>query len=77
MMMCTINSIRRTVRWSAAFALVWLAAAPVWAQEAEESSSTGAKWGMAYALVFLGIILGVFAVCRPGRRSKEIRRIED
>ena len=47
-----------------------------WAQE-EEEKATQESWTLSYVLVFLGIALGLVLVCRPGRRHKEIRVVEE
>ena len=50
---------------------------PAWAaaqRPVAESAGTQADWVLSYALVILSIGLGVFAVSRPGRRGKDVRR---
>lgn len=49
---------------------------PAWAAP-EESSGPKASWILAYLLVVLGIALGLIAICRPGKRSKEIKLPEE
>ena len=51
-------------------------AAPALAQE-EPVSNDKSSWVLGYALVFLGIVLGLVAVCRPGNRSSEVRIDEE
>ena len=46
---------------------------PVWAQQIPQEG-VQANWVLSYALVILCLGLGVFVVCRPGRRSQDIRR---
>lgn len=45
---------------------------PAWAAP-EDSSGPKASWALAYMIVVLGIALGLIAVCRPGKRNKEIK----
>jgi hypothetical protein len=47
------------------------------AQETAEASGDKASWAFGYILVVLLVALGLMAVCRPGTRSNEIKRIVD
>jgi len=57
-------------------AVCWLATAgPVWAQqEAGTGGGRGASpWVMSYALVILGIGLGLLILCKPSRRRERAK----
>ena len=43
-------------------------------KKAPEQPTTKASWVLSYAIVGLGVGLGLAGVCRPGRRSKEVKR---
>ena len=49
---------------------------PAWAQEGPQQDTQQADWVLSYALVIVCIGLGVFVVCRPGRRGHPLRRRE-
>jgi hypothetical protein len=57
-------------------ALVMLFASAAMAQE-QAASGDKASWAFSYILVFLFVALGLMAVCRPGSRSSEIKRVDD
>ena len=63
---------RATVAVTIVVLMLALLAAPALAQEAAGSSDKS-SWVLGYALVLLGIVLGLVAVCRPGNRSAEVR----
>ena len=70
--------LRRTVIRSAyAFASVILTTtvltAPLLAQDEPTGPQDKSSWVLGYALVILGIVLGLVAVCRPGNRSADVR----
>ena len=44
--------------------------ATVWAQNPNEPEKPQASWVLSYVLVVFGAGLGLFAVCRTGRRQK-------
>ena len=46
-------------------------------QEAEPASDDKSGWVLGYALVLLAIALGLVAVCRPGRRTAEVKIVEE
>ncbi len=58
----------------------WAATAGVaWARRAEEAQAaepSAKSWIMAYALVILGVVLGLVVLCRPGRRKKGLSQSE-
>ena len=64
---------RATTSW---LVLVTFCAAPALAQEAPASNDKS-SWVLGYALVLLGIVLGLVAICRPGNRSAEVRRDDE
>ncbi len=49
---------------------------PCLAQAAAEEGSDGKSYVSSYFVVGLGIALGLVAICRPGKRNKEVRRPE-
>ena len=66
-------------RWilsSACIALMGLAA-PLMAQDAAAASGNKASRAFGYILVGLFVALGLMAVCRPGNRTSEIKRVEE
>ena len=58
-------------------ALLWLTVftLPVLAQQGSQTAGATSKasWVLSYAIVVLGIGLGLAGICRPGRRAKEIK----
>ena len=61
---------------------IWAAwAEPVLAQAKDEAnqakSASWTVWVIPYALVLLGIGLGLMVVCRMGKRQKSIRQLPD
>ena len=71
------QALAASLRMIASCALVatWLVA-PVLAQDPPPANPDKSSWVLGYALVILGIALGLVAVCRPGNRTSEVR-IED
>ena len=67
MMRCLIACLWRL---GVAMGLVLAACPPLFAQ-AEEPPATKEAWVISYFLVVVSIGLGLFAVCRPSRRSKK------
>ena len=61
--------------WSRCLSLLFclLAAVPGLAQFGPEEASEK-NYVMCYFLVGLAVALGLVAICRPSRRSKEVRR---
>lgn len=54
-------------------AAAWLLFGPP-ALAAEQGRTAGGKdWGFAYMLTLLCVVLGMLAVCRPGRRRERDR----
>ena len=45
-------------------------AATVWAQDANQPEKPQASWVLSYVLIVFGVGLGLFVVCRTGRRDK-------
>jgi len=72
-----VFSVQKTNRicqflWMATTGVVWisLVAAAVAQEDTEELADTGrGKWALCYALVALGVALGMLVVCRPGKRQ--------
>ena len=65
------------VRAAAIFTMAcaqWVVVVPAWAQETVTESAGKTSWVLPYALVVLGVGLGLVGVCKPGRRSAELRR---
>jgi|GEM_PF-4748951 len=58
----------------AAHLICLFSALPAWAQKPEEEPEKG--YVMSYFIVGLGIALGLVAVCRPSKRSKNVRKPE-
>ena len=46
---------------------------PLWAQVGAEEEPQE-SWVTGYALVILSVGLGLFVVCRPGKRSKKVKQ---
>ncbi len=46
-------------------------------QAAQPASGDKSGWFLGYALVGLAVVLGLLAVCRPGRRTTEIKIDEE
>jgi hypothetical protein len=68
--------LRRLGGVAAALVLLLSVTAPVWAQRGKKAveESTEPSYGLAYALVVLLIVLGLLVICRPGRRTREVKR---
>jgi hypothetical protein len=63
----------RWFAWLAGTGVAWLwSTDAVWAAEEAAKGPPKNNWVMAYILVLLAIGLGLMAVLRPGRRTKEI-----
>ena len=53
--------------------VVWLGQASwLWAQTSNEPETKEA-WVISYALVILSVGLGLYVVCRPSRRNKQVK----
>jgi len=73
-----MNRLRRfshTFRIASVAAVCWLATyGTALAQPPEEEVDRGAAWFLGYALVVLGIGLGMLFVCRSSRRREEAKK---
>ena len=51
-------------------------AAPAAAQKkkGQEEEKPAPQWVISYALIVMGVGLGLAVVCRPSRRNKEVKR---
>ncbi len=66
--MRNLRAICRNLRIIVLAAVCWLAAySTAWAQESDRSGGK-AGWIFAYALVILGVVLGMLLVCKSSRR---------
>ncbi len=55
-------------------AACWLAPAPqAWAQAGGDGARSASPWVMSYALVFLGIGLGLLILCKPSKRREKAK----
>lgn len=54
----------------------FLAPTALWARDAEPTASGGGSWTMSYALVFLGVVLGLMVVLQPSRRRDRPQKDE-
>jgi len=68
------RSIWRTLIFLSAVVSCWSVTALVaWAKAQPEAAAPKTKnWVLGYALVVLGIALGLVVICRPGRRTTEL-----
>ena len=74
--MRAFQSIWRRGKVAAMGLLGWLiASSPVWAAAApkQEAPASGGSWVEAYAVVLLGITLGMLALCHSSRRRENIK----
>jgi hypothetical protein len=70
----------RVCRWAFSGLLSLLVyATAAWAQQTPPADPADDKgsWVLSYALVILGIALGLMAVCRPGNRTKDVKIAAD
>jgi hypothetical protein len=63
----------RLIGCSMFLAAVVCHAGQLWAQAAGTEPETQAAWVVSYALVILSVGLGLFVICRPGRRNKKVK----
>jgi hypothetical protein len=54
------------------FAITWSVVGAAVAQD-DGLPKDQSSWVLGYALVILGIVLGLVAVCRPGNRSADVK----
>ena len=66
-----LSALRPTL--GAAMLTASLLSAVAFGQEEATGPTDNSSWVLGYALVILGIALGLVAVCRPGNRSAEVR----
>jgi hypothetical protein len=66
--------IRRAPHYVGMSLWVLAGAAPAWGQQGPVDQGAQEDWVLSYALVILCVGLGAFAVCRPARRSSDVRR---
>jgi len=58
---------------SAALVLLLGQASPIWAQPPGAEPESQETWVIGYALVIFSVGLGLFVVCRPSRRNKQVK----
>lgn len=56
-----------------AFAASLGVVSPLVAQQGTEEAASKDEWVISYFLVILCVGLGLFVICRPGRRSKKVK----
>lgn len=65
---------RRVTAMFAGVCVLLVLVAPAWAQEAATEATGKTSWVLPYTLTVLGVGLGLVGICRPGRRTAELRR---
>lgn len=68
------NHCQRPALAAAAFCLLLFRANHVLAQTPGQEPETKEAWVISYALVILSVGLGLYVICRPARRNKEVKQ---
>ena len=69
-----MHRLARLVRLASFFVVASLVAVQQVAAQAQGGEEeTQEAWVVSYALVILSVGLGLFVICRPGRRSKKVK----
>lgn len=64
-----LRTILRPIVWVATSWLAWSSLVIFAYGQEEAADNRGGNWALCYALVVLGVALGMLVVCRPGNRN--------